>query len=315
MKTILPLLFLILVLHYDTSAQCQPMNGDFESWTDYTDSFEHELALQLSHPIILPTEWFSLVRLLDIALSGFIIEYLDKDTLDIPIFEGLKQYMPGANGTASAARLSGDSLLLISDLIQYAGCGGRPDKLTGYFKYEGEGFDTLLIVAILHDGELIDTADAIGYAFFSVVGTPIDISRGSADYVAFSADFIYNSDEIPDSASIQIISTKDSQNPNDTSYHVVDEIRFDGGVVPTKDFYQEAPFALLPNPATDYLRVNLNDQGTVRVEMFDALGRRVINSLTNAQNDISITHLAAGTYLTRIQSQRQTYWQKVAVNR
>jgi hypothetical protein len=314
MKTFLPLLFLILVMHHDTSAQCQPVNGDFESWTDYTDSFEHELSLQLSHPIILPTEWFSLVRLLDIALSGFIIEYLDKDTLDIPIFEGLKQYSPGANGTESAARLSGDSLLLISDLIQFTSCGARPGKLTGYFKYEGEGFDTLLIAAILHDGELIDTADAIGYAFFSVVGTPIDISRGSADYVAFSTDFIYNSDEVPDSVSIQIISFKDSQNPTDSSYHVVDEISFDGGVVPTNDFYQEAPFALQPNPAKDYLRLNL-DEGTVRIEMFDALGRLVINTIANAQSDISITHLTTGTYLTRIQSPKQTYWQKIAVNR
>ena len=315
MKTILPLLFFSIFLNFDASAQCQPVNGDFESWTDYTDSFEHELSLQLSYPVILPTEWFSLIRLLDIALSGFIIDYLDKDTLDIPIYEGVKQYMPGANGTLSAARISGDSLLLISDLIQFTDCGGRPDKLTGYFKYEGEGFDTLQIAAILHDGELIDTADAIGYAFYSVVGTPIDISRGSADYVAFSADFIYNSDDIPDSASIQIISIKDSQNPNDSSYHVIDEIRFDGGVVPTKDFYKEAPFALLPNPASEYLTFNLADEGTVRVEMFDALGRRVLNLLGDAQNDISIRHLTAGTYLTRIQSQRQTYWQKVMVTR
>ena len=314
MKIILPLLFLCSVFNLDVSAQCQPVNGGFESWTDYTDSFEHELSLQLSYPVILPTDWLSLVRLLDIALSGFIVDYLDRDTLDIPIFEGVKQYMPGANGTVSAARISGDSLLLISDLIQFTKCGGRPERLTGYFKYEGEGFDTLIIAAILHDGELIDTSDAIGYTYFSVVGSPIDISRRSTDYVAFSTDFTYNSDAIPDSVSIQIISIKDSQNPNDTSYHVIDEIQFDGGVVPTKDFYQEDAFALLPNPATDHLRINLDEEGAIRVELFDALGRQVVNSIVNANDAISVNHLTTGTYLTRIQTRKQTYWQKIMIN-
>lgn len=316
MKTILPLLFFSFILNQQASAQCQPINADFESWTDYTDSFEHELGgLQLAYPVVLPTDWFSLVRLLEIALSGFIVDYLDKDTLDIPIFEGVKQYMPGANGTISAARLSGDSLVLASDLIQFVKCGGRPDKLTGYFKYEGEGFDTLQIAAVLHGGDLVDTTEAIGYAFYSIVGTPIDISRGSADYTFFSVDFIYNSDEIPDSASILIISIKDSQNPTDSSYHVIDEIKFEGGSVPTKDFYQEAPFALLPNPTTDYLRLNLLNEGDIHIEMFDALGRLVLNTTVNPQNEISVAHLTGGTYLTRIRSEKQTYWQKILVNR
>jgi hypothetical protein len=252
--------------------------------------------------------------LLDIALSGFFIEYLDQDTLDIPVFDGVLQYMPGANGTGSAARLSGDSLLLASDLIQLKPCSGRPEKLTGYFKYEGTGFDTLRIEAILHNDGLLDTSASIGYASFTIVGAAEDISRDAVDYTAFSADFIYNSDEIPDSVAITVLTTKDEQNPTDTSYFVVDEIAFEGGVVPTLNYSREAPFALLPNPASDQIRLNLEVSGDVRVQIFDSLGRVVANTILSTQGTLSVQHLPAGTYLSRIQADKEISWQKIVIN-
>ncbi|MCB0666287.1 MAG: T9SS type A sorting domain-containing protein [Saprospiraceae bacterium] len=316
MKFILPLLLLLLSVGHELNAQCQVQNGGFEMWTDYTDSFEHELGLELTEPVIFPTNWFSIFRLTQIALSGFIIDYLDQDSLDIPIFNTLQQYSPGANGTATAAKISGDSLELISDLVQFAECSFRPEKMTGYFKYEGEGQDTLRIAAILYKGnELVDTADAIGYANFSVVGTPIDISRDAADFTAFSADFIYNSDENPDTVAILILSTKDEANPNDTSFHVVDEIQFEGGVVPTKDYYQEAPYALTPNPATELLTLNLNSRYPIRVELYDAIGNRVLDKDVSSSESISIRHLPSGTYLSRIRSAEDIFWQKLVINR
>lgn len=314
MKAILPLLFICVVLSNESKAQCQTVNGDFESWTDYTDTFEYELGLTLKYPVIFPTEWSSVDRLLELALSNFFGEYLDQDTLDIPVFDAVMQYMPGANGTASAARLSGDSLLLLADLRQLKPCAGRPEKLTGHFKYEGTGFDTLLIEAILHNDGLLDTSASIGYASFTIIGTPDDISRDAADYTAFSADFIYNSDEIPDSMTIIILSTKDEQNPTDTSYFVVDEIELEGGVVPTRNYYHEAPFALLPNPASDQIRLNLEVSGDVMVQIFDALGQVVTNTIMSAQNTLSIQHLPAGAYLSRIQADKQIFWQKILVS-
>ncbi len=314
MKAILPLLFICVVLSNESKAQCQTVNGDFESWTDYTDTFEYELGLQLKYPVIFPTEWYSIVRLLDLALSNFFGEYLDRDTLDIPVFDGVLQYMPGANGTGSAARLSGDSLLLAADLIQLKPCGGRPEKLNGYFKYEGTGFDTLVIGAILHNDGLLDTSASIGYASFTIVGSPDDISRDAADFSAFSADFIYNSDEIPDSVTILILTIKDEQNPSDTSYFVVDEIEFEGGAVPTRDYYQEAPFALLPNPASDQIRLNLEVSGDVMVQIFDALGQVVTNTILSVHNTLSVQHLPAGTYLGRIQAGKEIFWQKIVVS-
>lgn len=316
MKILLPLLLFLSILSKDLTAQCQIENGDFESWTDYTDSFSTELGFELTYPVVFPTHWFSLLRLTNIALSGFIIDYFDQDTLDIPLFESLKQYSPGANGTEYAARLSGDTLLLATDLLQITKCTGRPEKLTGYFKYEGEGQDTLLISVVLFKGsEMLDTASATGYAFYQVVGSPVDISRGAADYTAFSVDIKYNSDEIPDTAAIFIISSKDKENRTDTSYHVIDEIQFEGGVVPTRDHYEEAPFALTPNPATDILTLNVDSRSFVRVELFDAIGNRVLDQLVSSTESISISHLSTGTYLSRIRADEESYWQKLVVTR
>jgi len=316
MKTFLPLLFLTVFFVKETSAQCQIQNGDFEDWTDYTDSFEHELSLELLYPVVLPTDWFSVTRLLEIALSGFIVDYFDKDTLDIPIFEGLKQYSPGANGTASAARISGDTLLPVTDLIQFIKCNGRPEKMTGYFKYEGESQDTLIISAVLFKGdELIDTTNAIGYAVFTIAGPPIDISRNAAEYTSFSADFIYNSDEVPDTAAIQIISSKDESNPSDTSFHVVDEIQFEGGVVATRDFYKEAPFALTPNPTVNELHFNMNISSSAEIELFDALGSSVLRKVVEHSDAISISHLPVGSYIGRIMTNAEIYWQKILISR
>lgn len=315
MKAILPLLILMMGLSSDRAkAQCQTVNGSFESWTDYTDYFEHELNIEFQHPVIFPTEWFSLVRLLDIALSNFYIEYLDKDTLDIPLFDGVSQYMPGANGTASAARLRGDSLLLAADLIQFIPCSSRPDKMTGYFKYEGAGQDTLQIVAVLHNGEMVDTAEGIGYAFFSMVGAPEDISRDAAEYTAFSADFIYKSDEIPDSVTILILTTKDSSNPSDTAYFVVDEIQFGDGSVSSRDFAQDAPFTLVPNPAADEIRLNLETDGEVTIQLYDALGREVVYSRQPVQRSLYVGHLTNGTYIGRITAGTEVFWQKIMIS-
>ncbi|MCB0687199.1 MAG: T9SS type A sorting domain-containing protein [Saprospiraceae bacterium] len=315
MKFTLPLLFLLFFTSSEITAQCEIVNGNFESWTDYTDSFENELDFELTYPIVFPTNWFSVLRLTEIALSGFIVQYFDQDTLDIPLFEGLSQYSPGANGTESAARISGDTLLLASDLLQIIQCSGRPEKMTGYFKYEGEGQDTLIVSAVLFKGgDMVDSSSAIGYAYFSVVGSPIDISRGVADYTGFSADFKYNSDEIPDTAAIIIISSKDEQNPNDTSYHVVDEIQFEGGIVSTHDVYREAPFILTPNPASEVLTLNLDSGTPLRLQLYDAIGNQVLDRQVSNGSSVPVAHLPVGTYMSRIRTDQEILWQKLVIN-
>ncbi|NND33976.1 MAG: T9SS type A sorting domain-containing protein [Saprospiraceae bacterium] len=314
MSRILLLFGLSIILLNEAQSQCQPLNGSFEEWTDYTDSFEYELGLELTEAVILPTGWLSLIRLLDVALSNFIIDYLDQDTLDIPIFEGIQQYMPGADGSLSAARISGDSLLETSDLIQLIDCGGRPDRMTGFVKYEGNGIDTLSIYAVLHNSDLLDTADAIGYALFRIVGADADISRDAADFVPFSVDFRYNNESIPDSVSILIITTKDVNNTSDTSFFVIDEIKFEGGSVPTRDYGQEATGILVPNPAYDRIRFNLDVDPGSTLELFDAMGLRVMATDLENGHSFSMAHLPSGIYTARIFNGNERQWQRVIVS-
>lgn len=316
MPKLILLFGLLIVLCGESAAQCQTVNGSFEEWMDATNTLEEELGLELLETVTLPTGWLSLVRLLDVALSGFIIDYLDKDTLDIPVFQGVKQYSPGANNTASAVRISGDSLLNTSDLLQIVPCEGRPDKLTGYVKYEGSGLDTLFISAILlRSVDLIDTLDAIGYATFQVIGGDTDISRNSADYVPFSVDLTYNSEETADSVAFQIIAIKDANNPSDTSFFVVDEIKLEGGSVATRDYYQETFDALTPNPASDLVSINLPVGPGAKLEIFNTLGVMLLQKPLDNGSSFSVSHLIDGSYIARIYQENRVYWQKLLVTR
>lgn len=316
MQKLLLLIGLLIVLHGESAAQCQTVNGSFEEWTDETDTFEFELGLKLVETVILPTGWLPRIRLLDVALSSFIIEYLDKDTLDIPVFQAVHQYSPGANNTASAVKISGDSLVNTSDLLQIVPCGGRPDRLAGYVKYEGSGVDTLIISAILLQSvDLIDTMQSIGYAVFTAIGGDTDISRNSAEFVPFSVDLTYHSEEIADSVAIQIIAIKDANNPSDTSFFVVDEIKLEGGSVATRDYYQEAPNALTPNPAKDLVSVKLPLIPGARLEIFNTLGARVLQKDLENGISFSVSHLTAGAYIARIYQEKQVFWQKLLVTR
>jgi len=64
---------------------------------------------------------------------------------------------------------------------------------------------------------------------------------------------------------------------------------------------------IYPNPATDYLNVSFEKQGTKEIVMMDMLGRTVYqNTVQNNFHTISVADLPAQTYLVRITSGNQT---------
>ncbi len=310
-------LFILLALFGGldyVKGQCQPFNAGFENWIDLTDSFESELTVEIDYPVVLPEGWFSAFRLLDIALSGFIVDFLDSGkAIDFPLFGGVSQYSPGADNTASALRISGDTLLLATDVIQVGPCTSRPAKMTGFYKYEGDGSDTLFIGAVLQkEADLIDTSQAIGFAVFSNFAQ--DVSRSnSAEFIPFEADFKYNSGETPDTMALLILSSRDKSNPFDTSYFVVDEIRFEGDVVSTRDHIVEHSKALTPNPADAFLDVATDINLGARFHFFDAVGKNVLTVSDISSGKIPIHQLHNGVYFVRIVDGQKNYWQKIAV--
>lgn len=313
---ILPILILLVSsMSLNGQEPCVIKNASFEEWIDLTDSFEVELDIAISEPIIFPDGWFSLFRLLDFALSSLIVDYLEGDTLDIPVFDAVVPYTPGANGTETGVRIAGDTLFSSADAVQLTDCQARPSTFSGYYKYEGQGNDTLTLAVVLIDSELVDTSEAIGYAYYTVVGQGDDISR-SVDYVPFSVDFEYNSEGDPDSMVILVLNSRDQSNLTDTSFYVVDELVISGGSVSTADNNLEYTDALSPNPAQNYVRLQLDVPGSVNLELYNSLGTLVMSrkSLREGE-DISIPHLTPGAYIAKLASGEQVFWQKLLVGR
>ncbi len=294
-----------LTFSFSAYGQCPVPNGDFESWSDITDSLEQELTLELLHPVILPTGYISLFRLIEFALSDLIIYYFDKDTLDIDLFDGIKQVQPGADGSASALQLRGDSVLLLADVTQLFECGARPEKMTGYFRYDGAVNDSLSVIGLLLADDQLDEENAVGLARFTSAGGP-------GEFTKFEAAFEYNSDEVPDSAAILILATKDDMAPGDTASFVIDEVRFDQDPVSTRDQVIYDDFLITPNPVIDVAVIQAEFSRIQAVQVRDALGRVVFDRRLPFSNSFSLHHLPEGIYYATITADDRTYVQKLS---
>jgi hypothetical protein len=288
----------LLLCFQTTFGQCEIPDGDFENWIDITDSLQKELDLILTTSIETPGGWFPLSTLVSIALSDFIIPYLEEDTLDLPIISGIQRYTPGANNTATALRIGGDTLLHFADLIKIAPCGSRPEALTGFYKYMGNSFDSLSILTIFHSSDLLDTAEAIGAAIFHAVG-------GQPFFTPFSVPVEYRTGAVPDSMSIIIISANENggigipQRAADEGYFVLDEIGFDQEYTPVLEVGDDPDLILAPNPASDFLELRAGNPFH-RVDIIDYVGRVVWSQKTNdTQLLVPLHGLPAGAYFLR----------------
>ncbi len=307
MKTTLISLALLFGVSYSSTGQCHLPNGDFEIWSDHTDTLGEALGFELLHPVSLPDGWTPLFRLVEIVLSTFIIDFFDKDTLDVDLFRGIEQVQPGANGTASALKLRGDSLFVLSDASHRFTCTSRPNKITGYFKYDGAVNDSLLIIAFLSNADSLDEVDAIAVAQFISSGGP-------AEFTKFEADFEYASDALPDTARLFIISVKDQNAPNDTSAFYLDEIKLEGETVAAINYVQRDAFMIFPNPVDEVFTLNSELRNVRSIEIIDGLGKVVYNKQKDLEDTFNIGHLVAGLYYARVKIGKEIFFQKLVKN-
>ena len=305
MNRILLLFAIITSLMQDVHAQCPIPNGDFETVGDISDTLEFELGFEFDFPVNAPVGWIPLVRTLEIALSRFIEPFFGQDTLDIDVFEGVDSYSPGANGTDKALLLRGDSLSLISDVIRWFPCASRPDKLQGFYRYESENErDSLVVQVILTKSTSLDTSSAIGFAIFETAGGP-------AEYTPFEADFVYRSDEIPDTAIVAIIAQRYDPWPQDTSFFAIDELSFFGGSVSTRDVAQVEEF-LAPNPFAETLSL-ISDPGFKgTLEIHGMMGQLLFRSGDfSGTDEILLSHVEPGIYMATLRTDTQIFVQKI----
>ena len=76
----------------------------------------------------------------------------------------------------------------------------------------------------------------------------------------------------------------------------------------------EAPFALTPNPASSIVRLDAQFGQSNRVQLFDALGKQVLDRDLAAGEGFSVAGLNNGTYVARLFSGDQVSWQKLVVS-
>src|SRR5690554_4244257 len=82
--------------------------------------------------------------------------------------------------------------------------------------------------------------------------------------------------------------------------------RYDNTVLGTDDF-QSLGFSLYPNPANDYITIDLNGTSSnYQVAIFDVLGKNVYNTEIEGTKQIDVSALAAGAYFVKLNSNSQS---------
>ena len=307
MKIFICTLLLCFAISLETNGQCQIPNGSFEEWQDVTDVLSGELGIPLIFPVKSPEDWMPVARPEDLLTSEDIMLKLGQDSLDVEVFKGLGRVSPGAEGTEYALLLGGDQYSFISDVVATFVCDGRPERVTGYFKYLSElEHDSINIRVLLQSGSNTDAADAIGIATFTAYGGP-------PEFFKFEADFIYFNGQIPDNAIVSVTSGRYVSWPEDTTYYIIDEIAFEGGqsTVALEDFEVYYNYLLAPNPVKDITRILTVDHTLSVLEIYDNVGRLVGEINVSRSQDINLSHLPRGLYLARLSGENGSHIQKI----
>jgi len=184
----------------------------------------------------------------------------------------------------------------------------RPHALNGHFQFHNQGIDTLGV-----ECHLFKNGEVIGSASFQNMDS-------AAAYGVFTAIVSYMDEEtIPDSAAIRFRMHITLGLEAQTSYAIVDNLRFDGFegdiIVNRSEQINGTPFcaAVHPNPGSAYVNIRLTGfQGeSAIVNIFDMVGRQVLPSLalnvsdTQGQMGIETSSLSPGIYIIYISGEFQ----------
>jgi hypothetical protein len=171
---------------------------------------------------------------------------------------------------------------------------GRPDALTGYYRYEPQGGDSLTIRVRLFDIAGSDTVLIAEDEFFSSAAT-------GSDYELFNLPINYLSLEDADLAQVLIRSTRNTANATVGTTLWLDDLRFTGISGLSDQGGLPFGFNLYPNPASDWLHID-NSQGRLgRITLLNSAGALVLqNALHAGSNRLDVHDLPAGLYTLRM---------------
>jgi len=241
------------------NAQTQVPNGGFEQWQD-TITCQHWNG-KLSYLYGMFNIHF-LSRTTD-KYSGSYAAKIQTKKLSIAGVLDL--------GNVGLATL-GDMSLGLSGIAIEGGkpINAKPTKLKGYYKYNNIAGDTMAIVLLMYKwNSSLNKRDTIAIEAFynkNTVNT----------YTSFNMNISYMpSTVVPDSFNIILISSA-GYAPQEGTIMFVDEMAFEYPNSGTDELENTLNVDLYPNPAHNYMVLNLNGNVAQTVNIIDALGRNVL---------------------------------------
>ena len=160
----------------------------------------------------------------------------------------------------------------------------RPAMLTGQWQYGIQPNNTGQVEVALVNSS---TQTLIAH------GT-LDATGSLANWQLFQVPLTYFSNDAPDTAYIQIVSSIDFASPIVGSFMKVDDLVFSGTVGMDDQTTMQGP-VLFPSPAADVLYVPYAVSGELR--LFDATGRIVLRTrLTSGMSVLNVSALVPGLF-------------------
>lgn len=192
----------------------------------------------------------------------------------------------------------------------------RPDSLTGWFKYAPALNDSFYISVYLSFWDpFLNAQESIAYSSF--------LGGASASYTRFSFPLNYSSPNSPDTAIIFMRSSNPSNAAQNFigSQLLVDDLAFVTNTIngiESATSNQKLNLNVAPNPACDFIRVNLSKQvdGPIEVTLTDLLGRTVYTNNFGGEIksfEINTNVLFNGHYVLRLRYNEEIISKKISI--
>lgn len=280
MKKITTLLFGFLALNL-AFAQTTVPNGEFEDWTDEYHILNWD-GLNYDGGII---NFHTFMRTDDAHSGNYAakVETINQSLIgDIP-------------GIAFTGNVEFDPVTLEYDFTVGVPVEGRPSSLKGFFKYNPAGGDTMaIVIGMFRWDEEQMNLDSIGGGLF-YTGSTVN------SYTEFEAPIQYfDPVQEADTMYIMMFSSLDS-------YHLgsvlkVDDLTLNYGPVGILDGVDDANISIYPNPASNYLCVEM-PTNSMQAELLltDVTGRTILEQTFENQLTISLPeYMIDGIYFASI---------------
>ncbi len=280
-----------LALGFSTAfAQDQHPNSDFEDWTDY-DGY------------MLPDSLTSFQNIC-VDIGGGFQECLI----------GVEQTTDANTGTyavkmTNVADADGDptsiSLFSLNDDFETITFTGRPDSLSGFYKFLQEGQDTAAVAVYLLKENVADptgfdpNTDVVASGF-------VEFLEDANDYTQFYVPLTYISTD-PVAGIFLYAETSEGDGTIGTTLYL-DSFEFMYSNVTSTDETASSDIELFPNPATEVLNIS----GTFNsVEILSMDGTVV---MTSSETQLNLSDLASGIYIARVHTDNGIVPQKLVID-